>query len=151
MEVVTTYVAFDDREFDDEQECLAYERALQELRGIIAFDEDRKIVSSVEELATSCPYCFITDAEEAKQTFSYIYEYYGTEIPRGFSDGDLLRYDDDKDYWFNLFNEFCKLGNLIYDLAAEIKAKKDPSDPSVHQIKERLMHCPNVIAMACGI
>ena len=144
MEVVTTYVAFDDREFDDEQECLAYERALQELRGIIAFDEDRKIVSSVEELATSCPYCFITDAEEAKQTFSYIYEYYGTEIPRGFSDGDLLRYDDDKDDWVNIFNEFCKLGGLIYDLANEVLTRKDNSDKAVYQMKYRLMRCPNV-------
>ena len=151
MEVVTTYVAFDDREFDDEQECLAYERALQELRGIIAFDEDRKIVSSVEELATSCPYCFITDAEEAKQTFSYIYEYYGTEIPRGFSDGDLLRYDDDKDDWVNIFNEFCKLGGLIHDLANEVLTRKDNSDKAVYQMKYRLMRCPNVSEMACGI
>lgn len=153
MEKITRvyYVAFDGEEFDTKEECTAYEDALQRTKGIIGFDENKSVTDGAEELATSAAYYFITNANEASQTFSVLYDQYGTEIPHEFADGDFYRYDDDNDRWVNMLYEFCKLGDVIATIANHVRllAKTDASMKHAWSVaREYLAHCPNVVAIA---
>ena len=91
--VRVSYVAFDGEEFDTEAECAAHEDALQNTKGIIAFDEDKKVATDAEAVGNDAIYFFIENAEDARQTFNVLYDYYGTEVPKNLSDGDFLRYN----------------------------------------------------------
>ena len=153
MEKITKvyYRAFDGEEFDDKVKCEAYENAFQSTKGVIGFNDNEKAVSTAEEVATEAVYLFITDADAAYQTFDCLTDYYGTDFPTKFSDGDFLRYDEDDDRWINMLDEFTKLGNTIYTMVKHVKesAKHDESMKSVWAVaRDRVSHCPNVIAMA---
>jgi hypothetical protein len=123
------YVAFDGTEFDDEEECAAYENAFQSTKGVVGFNDHKKAASTAEEVATEAVYLFITDANDARHTFYHLTDYYGTDFPTKFSDGDFLRWDDDNDCWVNMLDEFNKLGDIIATMANHIKesAKNDTS------------------------
>ena len=153
METKITYIADDGEEFDSEEECLAYENAFKHVGGVIAFDEDKHVVFSAEEVATEAEYYYITNAEKARKTFAFIDDYYGTEVPTTFDDGDLFRFDYDRDKWVNVFNEFSRTGKLICDIADEIArrtSQKVLPDDAISILRDRIMHCPNVISMACS-
>ena len=151
MEKQITYIAFDGQEFEDEKECEAYEDAVMHLKGVIGFDGHYRVVDSAEAVATDARYYFITNAEDARQTLDFLYEYYGTEMPKQMCDGDFLRYDEDEDCWINMIDEFRCLGDVISTMAKHVKesAKHDESMKDAwYNVQDQLAHCLNVVAIA---
>ena len=151
MEKKITYIAEDGEEFEDEEECLAYERLLQKVCGVMAFDDDRNLVSSADDVATTAQYYFITDAAEAKKSFDFISDYYGTDIPTELKDGDIFRYDSDRYVWINVIDELSDLGKLVIDISSEAQKQNDVPVDALSTLFYRIMHpncCGNFFQLA---
>ena len=107
-----TYVADDGEEFETEEECAAHERCMENLPGILGFNgkavyqDPRK--ADVDSSFNESEYLFITDENEADETFEFIGEYYGYTVPTVFFTGDILRYDYDEDEWVNAIHEYVE-------------------------------------------
>ena len=103
MRKITYYVADDGTEFDTEEECTSYESIANSLPGIVGFDHNARFLdpakTSADDIATSSFYFFITDAKKAGESFEYMSDYYGVEVPAVFESGDFMKYDEKADRW----------------------------------------------------
>lgn len=127
MRKETKFYAFDDTEFDSEDECLVYEkRAKSFLCGARFFDEECKELVVDLDNPEPLEYAFfahILDASAAASLFSWLKEYTGMDIPNGeFHDNDLWYYDDDRYEWVNATEMMKKLTEIVKKIsAAELK------------------------------
>ena len=119
-----TYVADDGEEFETEEECAAHERCMEDLPGILGFNgkavyqDPRK--ADVDSSFNESEYLFITDENEADETFEFIGEYYGYTIPAEFHTGDILRYDYDNDAWVNAVDDYIRKTEIMIELLKSI-------------------------------
>lgn len=105
MRVECTYIAFDETEFSDKEECLAYEKAVREQRkAAVFYDDERKVVDVEKDGTGDVYYIRIVDAKQAPFLFEWLCNYVGFDYPKDedYEDGDLFVYDCDHDEWFNL-------------------------------------------------
>ena len=116
-----TYVADDGEEFDTEEECQAYELALNDCPGVLGFDldlafQDPKKLGANDAFVNS-NYFYVYDAEQAEKTFEILGDYTGTTTPdRELHAGDLFRYDGDSDEWIDMIAEYRKQTQTIGSL-----------------------------------
>lgn len=118
MKEVTTYIAFDDTEFDDEEECRQYEVALVHLKGMdkihgfnskgkpIVFNEkEETIVDFWDRLGNTAFYFHMDEcpSDELREYFRYMT---GADLPNyeGWS-----RYDTDTNKWYRLKDDVAQL------------------------------------------
>lgn len=105
MRIERTYIAFDENEFDDKEECFAYEEYVREnMTAAIFYDDERKVVDVENEGTRDAFFIRIVNAEKAPAMFRWLYDQFGMEHPEDgdYEDGDLYVYDCDHDEWINL-------------------------------------------------
>lgn len=102
MTIIKTYVAFDDTEFNDEESCLAYEKAvMKSTEAVVFLDGTRSRITEFGEYSSRSMYMLVKKAEEAKDLFRWLDEYYGFEWPNDeIEDGAMYKWVDDR--WVNL-------------------------------------------------
>ena len=134
MRKETTYYAFDDTEFFDENECIAYEKHISDLfYSVDIFDSAFKRIGTTEvnwfdehNVLEDAYYVVIKDVEKAKEFLRWASENYGYNLPDdGMVSGfDIIYYDEDDGEWVNLtkrYNELCdKLNKLRKEAGAEL-------------------------------
>lgn len=112
MKTVTTYIAFDDTEFDTEKECLAYEQHYLDL--IIEIDEcydfldkdmyalplmySHNIEESCDEFDKVFDYCdcVIVNRIPSTEATAFLWNFFGYELPK---EVGLWRYNYKKCDW----------------------------------------------------
>lgn len=117
MREVHLYIAEDGTEFEDEQECLAYEAAQSAktlLKGkVVLLDEYFKVIP-LDNLADweNAFYIFTADTSALHD----LYEVWGRDLtglyPPDFLNGDtagLFVYDEDYDNWYHMDNRIQSL------------------------------------------
>ena len=113
-----TYIAFDGKEFADEDECLEYEAELNfgAFKGhVFLFDSERKPMPFSLANFEACFYVSIND-DRAAASFVTAMEAEGySELPRA---KGVYEYNTRKDRWENLHEKFANLAELIEELAA---------------------------------
>ena len=108
-----TYYAFDDTEFDTEEECLEYERQVNVNYSSVIFLNSKFEVIELSEIhemdvledaVCEAQYIKIIDAEKAKHLFDWIVSVVGmnTDGLEEITDGMWLAYDDENaDAWYD--------------------------------------------------
>ena len=82
MRTETIYYAFDDSEFDNEEECLAYEKEIKDRMNAAVFYDDEKAIVDVEKDGTGNVYYIrIVDAKRALFLFAWLCDYCGFDYP----------------------------------------------------------------------
>lgn len=113
-----TYVAFDGKEFTDEDECLEYEAELNFgafKDRVFLFNSVRQPMSFSIANFEACLYVSIND-DHAAASFVTAMEAEGyTELPRA---KGVYEYNTRKDKWENLHEKLANLTELIEELAA---------------------------------
>lgn len=110
MRVETTYFAFDETEFDNEADCLAYEEKLNGLWGGVVFlDEEfrrpKPGADPVEFIQYNAIYVKVLDAMKAVELFQWLYGYEGLTMPPAdmIYAGGVYKYDSDAPHdWVDL-------------------------------------------------
>lgn len=113
-----TYIAFDGKEFADEDECLEYEAELNfgAFKGhVFLFDSERKPMPFSLANFEACFYVSIND-DHAAASFVTAMEAEGySELPRA---KGIYEYNTRRDKWENLREKLTDLTELIEELAA---------------------------------
>lgn len=126
MTTRTIYIADDGEEFDSEEECTAHERCMTELPGILGFNDKAVFQnpqeSGVDYAFSDSEYLFIVDDGDAAETFEFIKDYYGYEVPEMFHTGDLLHYDEHDDKWENVIDKYTGMTVMICRLFESVEA-----------------------------
>ncbi|MBQ6397391.1 MAG: hypothetical protein IJI06_04485 [Oscillospiraceae bacterium] len=126
MEIRYTYIADDGTEFDNEEECRAYEDALKvSFSSVVIFDENKNILShDWEEIEGNDFYIVIVDKPEAEKLFDKLSDYISFEKPKfEIHAGDVLAWDLYSEEWFNVHERIEDYMRLIHELqtkAAEV-------------------------------
>lgn len=105
MRIERTYIAFDETEFSDKEECLTYEKYIREnMKAAIFYDDEREVVDVEKEGTGNAYYIRIVNAKKAPALFRWLNDQFGMEHPKDddYEDGDLYVYDCDHDEWVNL-------------------------------------------------
>lgn len=122
MEVITKYVANDGTEFENEDECLDYERVegMRAIQGVKFFFENGKEItdySDLEDLLDRSYFIKITDEDDFTKFEELLYD----ELGCGYwADGwgslkgerGLFYYDEDRDCWVSWDDEYDKLREI---------------------------------------
>ena len=113
MRTETTYYAFDNTEFYNEEECLEYERQVNVNYSSVIFLNSKFDVIKLSEIhemdvledaVCEAQYIKIIDAEKAKHLFDWIVSVVGmnTDGLEEITDGMCLAYDDENaDAWYD--------------------------------------------------
>ena len=122
MTEVTKYIANDGKEFEDEDECLDYERTstMKAIKGVKFFSEDGKEItnySSLEDLLDLSYFIKITDKDDFDKFEELLYDELGCSY---WADGwdslkdekGLFFYDEDRDSWISWEAEYDKLREI---------------------------------------
>ena len=123
MEVITKYIADDRTEFDDEDECLDYERGLKihKVYGFRAYDRQGKeifpknYVSDMDDFVYDVCYIKVENIKGWEEFETLCNDEFSTYFYDGLdsiSETGLYFKDDDHDCWTNWEYEYEKLRNI---------------------------------------
>lgn len=120
MTTKTTYIANDGEEFETEEECLAYEKAMDPSEGVVMFDSEYEILHGGVPAAMyeAAMYLYIINEKKATAFFNWIGVNTGYNTPSDYHTGDLLYYSDYHDYNKDDYS------NLDKDISELIKKKE---------------------------
>lgn len=121
MRIETKYFAFDETEFDTEEECLAYETEQTALwDSVVLLDEEfhgpKPGIGMLEFAEGFAIYVKVLDAEKAGNLFNWVYEYSGTPMPPVdmIYKGGVYKFDDDAP------EDWVDLTELFHETAKEL-------------------------------
>lgn len=112
MRIETTYFAWDESEFDTEEECLAYEKGLEDMwSGVVLIDEEYRTqadakMPAYDFLESFAIYIKVLDVEKAKEMINWVTEYSGVSVPPVdmIYNGGLFKFDENvRDEWVDLY------------------------------------------------
>ena len=123
MKEITKYISDDGKEFDDEDECLDYERGIKikKVYGFKAYDRQGKeifpkdYVSDMDYFTYDAYYIKVTDIrgwEEFEELCRDEFDTYFCDGLEDISETGLYFKDDDHDYWTSWDYEYEKLRNI---------------------------------------
>lgn len=123
MEVITKYIADDGKEFEDEDECLDYERGLKihKVYGFRAYDRQGKeifpknYVSDMDDFVYVVCYIRVENIrgwEEFEELCNDEFDCYFYDGLDSISETGLYFKDDDHDCWTSWDYEYKKLRNI---------------------------------------
>ena len=123
MKEITKYIADDGKEFEDEDECLDYERGLKihKVYGFRAYDRQGKeifpknYVSDMDDFTYDAHYIKVDNVkgwEEFEELCNYEFDTYFYDGLDEISQTGLYFKDDDHDFWTNWDYEYEKLRNI---------------------------------------
>lgn len=124
MRIETKYFAFDETEFNTEEECLTYEAKQNALWGsVVLLDEEfhgPKPGIGMLEFAGCAIYVKVLDAEKAGKLINWLYEYSGTSMPPVdmIYNGGVYKYDE------NAPEDWVDLTELLHETAKELDCIK---------------------------
>ena len=125
MRIETTYYAFDDTEFDNAEECLAYEEPIKQLLDSCVFlnsDKEEITKDNLEDVQGNCFYIYVK-SEKANELFPWMYDTYGFEYPSNEVEADdIFMWDERRDEWFNVRN---RVNYLTNEMLSVIRAMKN--------------------------
>lgn len=119
MTIEYTYIADDGTEFDNEEECRAYEDALKvQFDSVVIFDENKNILShDWEEIEGNDFYIVIVAAEPARELFDKLGDYISFKKPKfEVHAGDVLAWDLYSEEWYNVHDRIEEFTRLIGEL-----------------------------------
>ena len=124
MTIEYTYIADDGTEFDNEEECQAYEDSIKHnLEGVVFFNDSKDILTELQDIDYYTQFMLIVDPKKAKDLFDWLYDYCGFAKPEcDLRKGDVLFYEDE---WVSCSAEIEKCQSLLWVLdktAVEVKA-----------------------------
>ena len=117
MRVETTYYAFDEKEFDSKENCLAYEAMVQDkLKSVVFLDDDFDRMDGEDPayVAESAVYVKILNGEKASELVEWLEEYTGVCFD-GIEDietGDIFVFDMTHGAWYNLTDRISELKEM---------------------------------------
>lgn len=112
MRIETKYFAWDESEFDTEEECLAYEKGLEDMwSGVVLIDEEYRTqvdaqMPAHDFLEGFALYIKVLDVEKAKEMINWVTEYSGVSVPPVdmIYENGLFKFDEDaQDEWVDLY------------------------------------------------
>lgn len=116
MEIKNIYIADDGEEFENEEDCIAYEEQMKSIDGVELFTYTFENCTGQggAEAFDHAIYIYIRDPDRAEKYFTYVQNQTGYEMPTNYVPGDCLRYDENSDAWINMRDEIQeKQDNLI--------------------------------------
>lgn len=124
MRIECTYYADDGTEFDNEAECLAYEKNLNSLwDSVVLLDEKFRDYSEtqfdltmLEFAEQQAVYVKVLDVRKAKELFNWIYEQYGFSLPPVdmLYGGCIFKYDETaKEDWIDLTKQYREIATAL--------------------------------------
>lgn len=131
MRTVITYIADDETEFDNEEECIAYENGLKtDIDSVIFFDERYRIMHkpSPEEIEGNAFYMKVLDAAGAERLFDYISTWVSFEFLAGKPIKDhYYRWLEgpQADGWIDFTREIEILQKTMAELMVRVDKKKE--------------------------
>lgn len=112
MIIKRIYIADDGEEFETEEECRAYEKAMDPKDSIVMFDSEFEILHGGDPatMYEAAMYLYIINEEKATAFFNWISVNTGYNTPDEYHTGDLLYYADyPKDGYSNLDKDISEL------------------------------------------
>ena len=139
MKKVTKYYSFDDKQFETEEECVKYEKTVFDLMNNAAlfFDEDFNLIENdllfklIVDYKMS--YIYVKDEKLCDQAFDNIEQYTWICVypDEGYSAGDVIYYDYDRDEWHNLTRQFNELKFKLDEMSKSISSVKSNIESEV--------------------
>lgn len=125
MRVEITYYAFDETEFDTEEECRDYEQnLLSKFKAVSFFDSNRRLLEtpSLQQIESEAVYMLIKSKSGAEDLFEWLQEQISWEpVNCSYSTGDILYFVDDR--WKNLTTDYRVLKTKLE--AIQTRAKQE--------------------------
>ena len=118
MRSETIYYAFDETEFDNEADCLAYENEYyQKMGSVAAYDESLTFIGrpTDEQWASDVMFMKILDGETATWFVRWIHGWCGMNIDGlggELHTGDVWAWDDDEGMWYKPLEQLAELQAL---------------------------------------
>lgn len=128
MRTETTYFAFDETEFDTEEECLAYEaECYQNMSAVAAYDENLTFIErpTAEQWESDVIILKILDAEKAEQFLKWIQDWCSMNtdgLCGELREGDVWAWDDDEGEWFKPLEKYAELKAFAERISEAVNA-----------------------------
>lgn len=124
MEIKTTYIAFDDTEFDTEEECLEYESNANPEGAVRFFNAQGEELFDKEpcELFEASYYIYIVDEEKATAFLDWLMYYSGYTIPGEIKTGCIYVYDEDEGDYYDLTERVDDLTKKLNTISSAISS-----------------------------
>ena len=122
MEIKNIYIADDGEEFEDEEECLAYEEQMKSIDGVELFTytfENCTGQGGIEAFEHAS-YMFIRDPDRAEKYFEYVQREGGYDTPGYFVPRDCLQYDERSGSWIDMRDEIQKMQDNLTKLMTQV-------------------------------
>lgn len=118
MTIEYTYVADDGAEFDNEEECRAYEDSIKHnLEGVVFFNDNKDILTELQDINYYTQSMLIVNPKQAKDLFDWLYGYCGMEKPTcELHEGDVLFWDDEYGKWVSCKHRIEECRSLMKTL-----------------------------------
>lgn len=130
MRTETTYYAFDETEFDNEQDCLDYERGLTKLSGSVQwFTEDRALMkeTDLQDVESIAMYFRVVDADAAAEFFDWLPTMISFDKPEcKLENGQVFAYDTDTGGWDDMRELIRRISSVIEEIESEATDHADP-------------------------
>lgn len=123
MRTETTYYAIDETEFDNEQDCLDYERGLTKLSGSVQwFTEDRALMKELDfqDIESIAMYFRVVDAEAAAEFFDWLPGMISFDKPEcKLENGQVFAYNPDSGEWDDMRELIRRISSVIEEIESE--------------------------------
>lgn len=120
MRTETTYYAIDETEFDNEQDCLDYERGLTKLSGSVQwFTEDRVLMEEpdFQDIESIAMYFRVVDAEAAAEFFDWLPTMISFDKPEcKLENGQVFAYNTDNGEWDDMRELVRRISSVIEEI-----------------------------------
>lgn len=131
MRIETTYFAFDDTEFDTEEECIAYETEQNALwDSVVLLDEEfhgpKPGIGMLEFAVGFAIYVKVIDVEKYGKLFNWVYEYSGTSMPPvdTIYTGGVFKYDESvRENWIDLTERLREITMEMAEIEKVVSGK----------------------------
>ena len=118
MKIVTTYVADDGTEFDNEEECREYEnRQKMNFESVVLFDDTfYRLTEPTSGTFEAVWYMKILDGKKATDLIGRVDDQCGvcmSGLPDKFKDGEIYAWDNDSGTWYDPGKEAQKFQDVV--------------------------------------
>lgn len=128
MRIEKTYFAFDDTEFDNEADCVAYEdECYQNMAAVAAYDWNLNFIEkpTEEQWLANIMYIKILDGRKAERFVRWLHEWGGMTCDGLYGDlrtGEVWMWDTDNATWIKPFDKLSEMQKVCDRISKAVNA-----------------------------